>query len=514
MSKTRIMLPVIVAVLLAALTAHPYPYDNVLTRWALTRSVCDRGSLDIDRYQHLTSDKALLDGHYYPDKAVLLSVAAIPVCLAARLAGMGEPGLPEDLLDDPARRLAERLLVGGSFLLLLLSLLSATGRTEGGLLAVTALGLGSILLPYASLLYAHVPAAAMLFASHLLQTRDRYALSDLTGAMACALEFPVALPFALLLAYRPRAAWTAGSLFRLAAICIAVFLPQILFNWHAFGSPLRMGYSLESSQAFEGMTTGFFGFSLPNLRSLFLLTLSPERGLFFYMPWAAAGLAGLLTGRRLRETLSTDPGPLVVISYILLFGAYYMPSGGWAFGPRHLIPVIPFLAQGLSRFASAGPRRAFCAWLLVLPGILQALVGLLGEVHQPVHPVEQPIPIPQWNIGVRMLLDGHHSAWLGGTIAAALLAASALVIWIPLARGTRPTIRAIIPVLLWAGLLLTSPGGWGSRTAYYRGVLAEHRGEYALASGYYREAARDPSAPAVVLERAERCEALSRGSGT
>ncbi|HOD19134.1 MAG TPA: hypothetical protein PLV86_00090 [Candidatus Fermentibacter daniensis] len=499
--------PLFVAVLLSIVVVHTYPYDNVVTRWALTRRLCDSGVLDIDRYGFLTNDKASAGGRCYCDKAVLLSIAAVPICLASSALGAGEPDEPEGILVDPARFVSEKLLVGGCFLLLLLALGSMTG---GRILPTLALGLGSILLPYSSLFYSHVPAAALLFTSFTLQTRGRYAPADITGALACALEFPVIVPFAVLLLYRRRASWSPASAARLTALMVLAFIPQLAHNWLAFGGPFRMGYSLESSTAFEGMTNGLFGFEAPNLRSLEMLTVSPERGLFFYMPWAAAGLAGFFTGRSFRETLRSDPGPLLVCIYVVLFSAYYMPSGGWAFGPRHLIPIIPFLALGLDRFASAGPKRAFCAWLLVLPGILQALVGLLGEVHQPVHPVEQPVPLPQWNIGIRMMLDGHHSIWLAGAAGTCVLAASALLSWLIAGRkGMKPSPAGFVPIVLWAGLLLLVDTGWGGRIDYYRGALAGHRSEFGLAAGYYSAAARDPSAPPVVRELADWCTALA-----
>jgi len=488
------------------MVTHPCPYDNVLTRWALTRSVCDSGSIEIDRYESLTNDKAASNGHFYCDKAVLLSIAAVPICLASSALGAGEPDEPEGILVDPARFVSEKLLVGGCFLLLLLALGSMTG---GGILPALALGLGSILLPYSSLFYSHVPAAALLFTSFTLQTRGRYAPADITGALACALEFPVIVPFAVLLLYRRRASWSPSSAARLTALMVLAFIPQLAHNWLAFGGPFRMGYSLESSAAFEGMTTGLFGFGMPSLRSLVMLIVSPERGLFFYMPWAAAGLAGFFSGRSFREALRSDPGPLLVCLYIVLFSAYYMPSGGWAFGPRHLIPIVPFLALGLHRFASADPRRAFAAWLLILPAILQALVGLLGELHQPVHPVEQPVPLPQWNIGVRMMLDGHHSLWLTGAAGSFVLAASALLSWLIAGKGMKPSVAGFVPLILWAGLLLSVDRGWGGRIDYYRGVLAEHRSEFGLAAGYYSAAALDPSAPPIVRERADLCAALA-----
>lgn len=506
MSRIGSVLSLLTAVLLAMLSVHLYPYDNVVTRWALTRSLCDHESIAIDRYEFLTNDKALSGGHFYCDKAVLLSAAALPVCFTASALGVGEPSGPEGLLTDPARIISERLVVGGSFLLLLLALRS---MTRGSALPVLALGLGSILLPYSSLFYAHVPAAALLFLSWFWQQRGRFAFADAAGCLACALEFPVAALFVVLLLYRKRVSWSPAGAVRLLAFACMAFVPQFAHNWLAFGNPFRIGYSLESASAFEGMTTGLFGFGMPDPAALAMLTVSPERGLFFYMPWAALGLAGFFTGRNFHETLRSDPGPLLVCLYIVLFSAYYMPSGGWAFGPRHLIPIVPFLALGLHRFISASPGRALMAWLLILPAMLQALVGILGEIHQPVHPFEQPVPLPQWNIGITMLLDGHHSTWLAGAAVTGVLAASALLSWVIAGRGFRPTVSGFIPILIWAGLLLLVDTGWGGRIGYYRGVLAEQRSEFGLAAGYYSEAARDPSAPPVVRERAERCSALA-----
>lgn len=508
MSRIRCLLPLLTAVLLAMLAVHPYPYDNVVTRWALTRSLCDHGSIRIDRYGFLTSDKALSGGHYYCDKAVLLSVAALPPCLASSALGAGEPPEPGGLLNDPSRIISERLVAGGSFLLLLLALGSMTG---GSPLPMLALGLGSILLPYSSLFYSHVPAAALLFLSWFWQQKERFTCADAAGCLACALEFPVAILFLVLLSYRRRESWSPARALRLLAFAIIAFLPQMAHNWLAFGNPFRMGYSLESTSAFEGMTTGLFGFGMPDPAAFVMLTVSPERGLFFYMPWAALGLAGFFSGRSFRETLRSDPGPLIVCIYIVLFSAYYMPSGGWAFGPRHLIPVVPFLALGLHRFISDNPRRAFTAWLLILPAMLQALIGILGEIHQPVHPMEQPVPLPQWNIGIRMLLDGHHSTWLAGAAVMFVLAAFAILSWMLAGRGLGPSVSGFIPLIVWAGLLLMVDTGWGGRIDYYRGVLAEQRSEFDVAAGYYSSAARDPSAPPIVRERAERCSALARG---
>jgi hypothetical protein len=51
---------------------------------------------------------------------------------------------------------------------------------------------------------------------------------------------------------------------------------------------------------------------------------------------------------------------------------------------------------------------------------------------------------------------------------------------------------------------------WGGKPAFYRGILAEQRQEYALAAGYYLDAASDPAAPPGILERSEAMTRLAR----
>jgi hypothetical protein len=196
--------------------------------------------------------------------------------------------------------------------------------------------------------------------------------------------------------------------------------------------------------------------------------------------------------------------------FLLLFSALYSRTMGWAYGPRYLIPAIPFAALGLARFASRSPRARWTAALLVLPGVVQALLGLLGEMHLPVHPIDQAVPLPQVRISLAMLLDGHGSMWLAGLPGVVLVAAGSAVAAAALFRGGRLSIPALaaVPALLLLALS-SSGGGWGGRIDYYRGVLAEHRMEYRLAADYYGRAALDPTAPPVVAERAARCAALA-----
>lgn len=488
-----------VSLLISFSVFHPYPYDNVVTRWGLAERLVSQGSIIIDPWSGMSSDKAEYNGHFYSDKSFLPSaVAAISVIPLRLLNSISAPdSYPVGGID---RYIAERLTI--SLALLALLLLLRRYCKQDAVLPVIALGLGSILLPYSTLLYTHVPAALLLFASFITQRNAKYLASDVLGALAVSYEYTLLLPFLVMLLYRDRCYWNTLRIARVSLILLLAFLPQLAHNWIAFGNPVRMGYSLEVESSFPVVSSGFFGFTFPTPERLFMILLSSERGIFFYMPWAALGFWGLLGGRDCMQRLRSDPLPAMVILYIILYAAQNASSAGWAYGQRYLIPIVPFLALGLGRFAAGSRLRRSLAAAAVLPGIILALLGAFGEVHLPVHPVGNPLPLPQLNISLNMMLRGHHSTWLLGSAGTVLLSAAALVCWFTVMRKAGLRWISMMWIPPWLMLAVISLGeDWGGRMDYYRGVLAQHRKEWDLAAEYYEEALKDESAPDVVRIR-------------
>jgi hypothetical protein len=491
-----------VSMLISLSVFHPYPYDNVVTRWGLAERLVSSGSISIDPWSNLTGDKAGFGGHYYSDKSFLPSAAAALSVLPLRLfrSLSGPDAYP---VGGPGRYIAERLTVSSALFILLL-LLMRYCRREGisCLLPVIAAGLGSILLPYSTLLYTHVPAALFLFACYVAQRSKKYLVSDILGALAVSYEYTLLLPFLVMLLYRDRRYWNIWRGIRVPLILLLVLLPQLVHNWVAFGSPLRMGYGLEVESSFPVVSSGFFGFTYPTPGRLYMILFSPERGILFYMPWAALGLWGLSGGRNWRQCLRSDPLPVMVILYIILYAAQNATTAGWAYGQRYLIAIVPFLALGLGRFTAGSNIRKSLAAAAVLPGIVLALLGTFGEVHLPVHPVSNPLPMPQFNISLEMMLRGYHSTWLLGAVGAVLLSAAALICWFAVMRraGFRWVCTMWIPP--WLLLAAVSLGeDWGGKIDYYRGILAQHRREWNLAAEYYEKALEDETAPDVVRTR-------------
>jgi hypothetical protein len=393
-----------VAAALAALLFLTYAYFfaapswNENSRFALTRSIVERGRLDIDPYQHETGDKSFARGHHYSDKAPGTSLLAVPPYAAfyasLRLTG-GRP--PSSIAVAGPADPSERILVNASFrrglyvcnlftnalagaLLAALFFLTLCNRFAVGgrsaLAATLALAVGTLVFPYATMFYGHVVTAAFLFAAFFL-VEPQAGKGRLAGAGACCglavLTDVTAAPAALLLAAyalwscRGRAWWLmAGAPLPLAALAA--------YQAAAFGGPLRSGYAFVSRPEFaEGMSHGLFGIGLPRPGVLAALLVGRSRGLLYTAPVLLLAFVGL--GRRLVDDVRARRGeaPLaaaVVLFFLLATAGYYMWYGGSALGPRMVIPSLPFLCLGLP-FAFRRPRPLIVGVLLALSVVNQ-----------------------------------------------------------------------------------------------------------------------------------------------
>jgi hypothetical protein len=162
-----------------------------------------------------------------------------------------------------------------------------------------------------------------------------------------------------------------------------------LYHDAAFGSPFSLGYRHVALPFFqEKMSTGFFGIGPPDPVVAAKLLFGTYRGLFAACPILLLALPGLLALLRDRERrLETIAALLVPVYYLAVNSGYSTWHGGWAIGPRHLVPSIPFLALGL---AVSVPRRPKVAAVL---GGISILFMLAATSVQPEVPeeIEQPI---------------------------------------------------------------------------------------------------------------------------
>jgi hypothetical protein len=349
---------------------------NQNSRFALVRAILERHTLQIDAYQLHTGDRAIVDGHYYSDKAPGTSLAALPPAAAARVlaraAGVDPLGFPGIAWTSYVATLFTAGLFTVIAAIAVFRLTIDWGySTAAALFAAIAFGIGGPAWCYATLFMGHGIAAGCLAAALATvgtinpneddgRRRRRLAAIGLACGWAVVTEFQAAVPaaaIALLAIARLRsdteplkaARWLVGA----GALCAVVLL---VYNQTAFGSPFHVGY--QSEEQFAEMRRGFFGISAPEWWRVRELLIGSYRGLLPAWPLAALAPVGLaLAARHPRRRAAALVALGTVVYYLLLNASYHYWEGGWAYGPRQMMSAMPFVALGLGPLWDAGRTR-------------------------------------------------------------------------------------------------------------------------------------------------------------
>lgn len=114
---------------------------------------------------------------------------------------------------------------------------------------------------------------------------------------------------------------------------------------------------------------------------LYILLVSDERGLFFFTPIFLASFLGI--GYVIRQRNEFHVPYIVITSLIvvniLLYSSWGDPWGGWAFGPRYLIPSFPWwaLLAGTALLWATSFWKKLIIYVLFLYSSAVALLGAL-----------------------------------------------------------------------------------------------------------------------------------------
>ncbi|MFZ2657456.1 MAG: hypothetical protein WAX69_21150 [Victivallales bacterium] len=358
------------------------PNVNEISRIALTISMVDRGTLDIDQFQKATIDKSFRNGHYYSDKAPGLSFLSVPVYGTYKFCRDDIKGLDKKSNISPFMKFVYALwftraftvsLVSAIFAVLFIKYLLHKGvDTNFALVLGLGYSLGTIASPYSTVFYGHQPAAVFLFTGFILAEGKffhsgwtkgpfKYFICGLLGGMAFVTEFPTLLISGVIYVYMVANEWENAlplkkqlirQIRKLIIFSAGFAIPLLLlfgYNSICFGNPLSLGYSNLASEEFrQGMSRGLFGIEIPSLESFWGSTFGLRRGLFVLSPFIMLFLPSLLLEmKRLSETGKTDLSYLsslmIVIIYFIFSSSYHFWHGGDAIGPRHFIPALPFL---------------------------------------------------------------------------------------------------------------------------------------------------------------------------
>ncbi len=168
-----------------------------------------------------------------------------------------------------------------------------------------------------------------------------------------------------------------------------------LYNFVRFGNPWQAGYPAGES------------FSTPLAVGLWGLLFSPERGLFLYTPLAVVSVLAWPAFFR-RHRAEALAGGAVAGALLLTYAAWWNWAGGMGYGPRFLVPALPFLAVMLAPAVEWAGKRPPAAVGLGLVALLSLAVQVVGvgvnfrlydaRLVHPAAPTTAPAVLRRWPI--------------------------------------------------------------------------------------------------------------------
>ena len=431
-SDRRIALILATVFLIFCMACHNSPGNpNSLTRVALADAMVVRHELTVDAIAPLSDDKALRAGHYYSDKAPGVALMSLPLVAVAEAIGDAEglaPGLtqpgglsPRYTLVYFAALLTAAGIAAAGLAVFFLALRRAAVEQRKAAAVAVFFGFGTQYLMWATALFGHSAAAALLFMALAAGWRERPLLAGVLLGLAVMTELPAAPAagvIAIFIVFKNQRVIPGFSL--LIAGGLGPMIVLAAYNAAAFGSPLAVGYGAVSG--FAGMKTGFFGIQLPDPGVIFAIIAGRYRGILWLSPVLAIGAAA---GFALLRDSATRATSLLVLGitawYLALNGGYYYWDGGFSTGPRHLTPVVPFLMFALGLWVQRMPRAVWAATVVL--GLLGVAVCVTASVATVVAP----------NDGVAMLTHVARDMMAGAAIGwlvplMAVLIAAAVVV--------------------------------------------------------------------------------------
>jgi len=477
--RSRIALGVflcLLSVYLVSYSGHIHSIDEA--HIIATTVSMEKGRLDVNQlaFYHPSFDRVSrvgtvgLSGDLFCKKGVATSLLAFPfVWMSKFVPGVGAVHLAH---------LTNGVITAATGSLVFLYLTTLGFSMQASLLSALTWGLGTMAWPYARLLFAEPVAALGLLAgfygSALFRRRHLPGAALLSGlgfGLAVAAVPPSVLAFPFVVAGLLHTPATEGRRFQAAVgWMVGMALPalaMILYNLLRFGNPLDSGYRI-----------GLLDFGLP-FRGILGFLVSPGRGLIFYSPAVLLAVPGCL---RIRLEHRAEIGRLSMLwlVFLLFFGSWRDWHGGWSWGPRYLVPLLPLLfpliANVWESFHRLHPLWRGLILLVVGLSVLVQVIGVAGDYvntefilereigNQPdrwyyrgpqglFHPLYSPLVVQARNLqpgtlDLAWMIDGRPD---GAGIAAAGLALllGGLALWA--AWMPRPATRSLI--LCGAGLL-------------------------------------------------------------
>jgi hypothetical protein len=379
-------------------SGHLYAVDEE-TLFRATESVVERGTLALpaEAWGLVTSEQrtgGALYSQYEPGQ----SLAAIPFYLLGKALSPLFPAFAAPTVIRFAVSLFGALVAAATVVLLYRLGLALGYHERTALVGAAVYGLATTAWPYARTFYAEpLTALCLLAAFHAIRrgTEQAGAYGWLAwGGVVAGLALFVKPHAALVLPFLGlyllgRVAgtppWSVTTLRRLlppalvwGLATIVASLPLLIGNAIMYGGPLRTGYS---AGRLEGLAYPFF-------TGLYGLLLSPGKGVAWYSPpLLLALLAAWPFFRRHRAEALACLG--ITLAHLAFYSRLTLWNGDWAWGPRYLLVILPFMYLPTLAFLEAVRGWHWRAALATVVIVVGVGVQLLGVLVNPVWPRAQ-----------------------------------------------------------------------------------------------------------------------------
>jgi len=465
---------------------YTFPYwgalhnANEVPRVFLTEEIVDHGTFRLDaRWAELregsTFDVSVTpDGHKYSNKAPGTSLLGVPAYLAVKGARAVVGGTPTLAEVTWACRFVTSILP----VLLFLPVFRRTARRFAGDAAadgaLVALAFGSMVYPYAQVLFSH--ALAMACAGGAFAAAVALAHGEARRPLVSGIAVGFLLGWAVLADYQSALALaivvgylivkSPTRLRDLALVAVGGLPPAALFalyHWACFGSPLRTGYSFAPDPAHKQGLLGIIG---PNRQAMAQALVAPDNGLLVLMPWIVLALVGFVVLVRSRVARAEAIAIFAVaVGYVLFVGSLVPEFGraGWSVGPRYIVVSMPFfgwlVAAALDALDEKPVLRAV-AHALVLAGVVIMVTAATTFPYWPVS-----IKNPLYEVDFWALTTGHVPHSLGTAVGLHGIASLvplyaivlAIVIWLLARHRIATTVAAAIGAALIVAFFSLAP---------------------------------------------------------
>ncbi len=412
----------VIVIVSQSVVFHKVPYDNVASRTNIVLSVINHGTFQIDAYHENTLDKAFRSGRYFSDKAPGGALLAA-LLLYVPVKTLNFTGL--QISDEVVRYFARILVVSfpvGIMALLMFNWASDLVKSHSlRMLPVLFYALGTPAYPYSTLFYGAQTAAAFGFFAFLLiimplgnkegPNKKFFYRGFLAGALAsfsAASVYPAALLWILCFLFTIFLKKSKASILSFIAGSIPIALGVALYHQICFGGILQTGYQYKFLEHHAQMhSEGFFGITVPSAAALWGITFSVEKGLFYYAPHLLFGIAGLFYVLKSKWKSAALFCITIIFTFILFNSAFQDWKAGWTFGPRHLLPAIPYMTIGSFFFLKVAstrknPEKYFLISVYFCLGIVSMFPTFLAAFTTPHIPLSFESPVFEFLVPIFM----------------------------------------------------------------------------------------------------------------